>query len=86
MLPAALIQIPQNKALGKAKETELGEDLKDPWRSRTGKGCEVSSQEHSHGAGAPSPVLAIPQETQVHRGISWGVRPQNPLAPCSLQR
>lgn len=41
MLPAAPIQIPQNKALGKAKGTELGEDLKDPWRSRTGRGCEV---------------------------------------------
>lgn len=64
MLPAAPIQIPQNKALGKAKETELGEDLKDPWRSRTGRGCEVSSQEHSHGAGAPSPVLTIPQEAR----------------------
>lgn len=66
MLPAAPIQIPQNKALGKAKETELGKDLKDPWRSRTGRGCEVSSQVRSHSAGAPSPVLSIQQEARGH--------------------
>lgn len=88
MLPAAPIQIPQNKALGKAKETELGEDLKDPWRSRTGRGARCPARSTAtvlvHQA-LSSPSRRRP-EGRVHRGISWGVRPQNPLAPCPLQR
>lgn len=55
---------PTKQSFGKGQRNRAGRGLEGPVAIQDREGCEVSSQEHSHGAGAPSPVLAIPQEAR----------------------
>lgn len=61
---------PTKQSFGKGQRNRAGRGLEGPVaiQDREGVRGEVSSQEHSHGAGAPSPVLEIPLHRARCRG------------------